>query len=53
MDYEKIKEKKKLYRKDHNHDCNLRQIALLAVKSIKINNFATLFNCTTVGRAAS
>ena len=29
----------------------LRQTACLAVNPIKVNSFAYLFNCTTVGRA--
>ena len=30
----------------------LRQTACLVVNPIKVNNFAYLFNCTTVGRAS-
>ena len=30
----------------------LRQTACLVVNPIKVNNFAFLFNCTTVGRAS-
>ena len=30
----------------------LRQTAYLAVNPIKVNSFAYLFNCTTVGRAS-
>ena len=30
----------------------LRQIACLVVNPIKVNSFAYLFNCTTVGRAS-
>ena len=30
----------------------LRQTACLIVNSIKVNNFAYLFDCTTVGRAS-
>ena len=30
----------------------LRQTACLVVNSIKVNSFAYLFNCTTVGRAS-
>ena len=30
----------------------LRQTACLVVNPIKVNNFACLFNCTTVGRAS-
>ena len=30
----------------------LRQTACLVVNSIKVNNFAYLFNCTTAGRAS-
>ena len=30
----------------------LRQTACLVVNSIKVNSFAYLFNCTTVGRSS-
>ena len=30
----------------------LRQTACLVVNPIKVNSFANLFNCTTVGRAS-
>ena len=30
----------------------LRQTACLVVNPIKVNSFATLFNCTTLGRAS-
>ena len=30
----------------------LRQTACLVVSPIKVNNFASLFDCTTVGRAS-
>ena len=30
----------------------MRQTACLVVKPIKVNNFAYLFNCTTVGRTS-
>ena len=30
----------------------LRQAACLVVNSIKVNSFAYLFNCTTVGRSS-
>ena len=30
----------------------LRQPACLIVNSIKVNNFANLFNCTMLGRAS-
>ena len=40
----------------YNKICNnidvLRQTACLVVNPIKANNFAHLFNCTTVGRAS-
>ena len=36
---------------DYNIDV-LRQTACLVVNPIKVNNFAYLFDCTTVGRAS-
>ena len=34
------------------HIDDLRQTACLVVNPIKVNSFAYLFNCTTVGRAS-
>ena len=41
------------YKKDWFYDIHvLRQTACLVVNPIKVNSFAYLFNCTTVGRAS-
>ena len=40
------------YKKNGNNIEVLRQTACLVVDPIKVNSFANLFNCTTVGRAA-
>ena len=46
---------KKILVRDKKIGCNicvLRQTACLVVNPIKVNNFAYLFDCTTVGRAS-
>ena len=40
------------YKKINYNIDDLRQTACLVVNPIKVNSFAYLFNCTTVGRAS-
>ena len=41
------------YKKIGNNTSVMRQTACLVVNPIKVNSFAYLFNCTTVGRTSN